>query len=218
MGITGMRRGALSSILLLALAGFLGCSTAQPTGLGAAGQHPEGQILMIDGLLPPWDLTDMVKQSDAIVVGTLQDELGTRTSPGGSSDPPRFSYEFTDYKIEVTKVLHPKDGISSSIAVMAETGVVSAEENVQVLSNDDVPEYAVGEEVILFLRSLADEKNFDDDIARPAPYGVDDYFSVMVGQDYGKMEKAGDGWQDSRSGKGLTVEQIREVVEKINSD
>ena len=151
-------------------------------------------------------------------MGTLKAELGTKEAPGGVSDPPKFNYEFTDYRLEVSKALHPKDALADFIAVMAETGAVPVGDNVHVLSDADVPEYEVGDEVILFLRSLADEDNYDDDIGRPVPDGFDndDYFIVMVGQDYGKIVNVGDGWHDSRSGKGLTVKGIEDAVENMH--
>ncbi len=183
MGITEIRRTVVASVLLLALVGVLGCSAAQSAVPATGDQISEDYMVMVDGLLPPWDLDDMVKQADAIVMGTLKAELGTKEAPGGVSDPPKFNYEFTDYRLEVSKALHPKDALADFIAVMAETGAVPVGDNVHVLSDADVPECEVGDEVILFLRSLADEDNYDDDIGRPVPDGFDndDYFIVMVG-------------------------------------
>ena len=83
MGITEIRRTVVASVLLLALVGVLGCSAAQSAVPATGDQISEDYMVMVDGLLPPWDLDDMVKQADAIVMGTLKAELGTKEAPGG---------------------------------------------------------------------------------------------------------------------------------------
>ena len=213
-------RSAVALFSVLALVSVLGCSTTQPGHQTVDGEHSEGMVVMVDGLLPPWDLGDMVKQSDAIVMGVLKSEIGTKTAPGGANDPPRFSYEFTDYEVRVERVFYPKDGLPGTIAVLAETGAVPAGETDHVVTSDEIPVYAEGDKVILFLRSLAEYEKSSEGVGRPVPepFGAEDYFRALVGREFGKMQNNGAEWEDSRSGKTFTVSQLEEAVEDNKDD
>ena len=220
MKTQGIWRNMVAFFLALAVASALGCSAGQVAQPLADSQVSEGMIVMIDGLSPPWDLGDMVKQSDAIVMGSLETKLGTKTEPGGSNDPSRFSYEFTDYEFKVDKTFYPKDGLPGTIAVLAETGAVPVGEIGHVETNDEVPAYAEDEEIVLFLVSLEDDQEHSQGVGRPVPepFSAADYFRAVIGRDYGKMENNGKEWEDSRSGKTFTVSELERAVEEHKED
>ena len=205
----------LAATALLATA-LVGCS-----GLQGETQEPiplvEGKrTVMIRGLSPDWDLEDMVERSDAVAIGRLTGEMDSRTEPGGLNDPPTYHYVFTNYKFTVEEALYPKE-LPDDIAVLAETGVAPGDDSINIVGYKGVPVYDVGDRVLLFMISLADDAEYGDGASRPVPDGFTkgSYYLPVVGGVFGKLQRSGDGWEDSRTGKTFTSEELSEAIEDI---
>ena len=211
------RGGFIAAGALLALA-LVGCSSLYDTVPTYHMQSITGEqrSLTLDGLLPDWDLEDMVERSDAIAIGVLETDLGTKQEAGGLNDPPSYYYEFTDYKFEIERDFYPGT-LPANIAVMAETGVASGEEGLEVFGFDGVPNYELDNRVLLFLESMADDERFGDGASRPVPEGFtkDDYYLVMVGGPFGKLIRNDEKWEDSRTADSFTTQELTSAVEEI---
>jgi hypothetical protein len=60
-----------------------GCGDSQPGGSTVS----QGDTVVFSvGSRPSWEVEDMVKRADAVVVGTFTDDLGAKQEPG-SGDP-----------------------------------------------------------------------------------------------------------------------------------
>ena len=210
--------GILAATTLIAVA-LIGCSNFQQPTQAPIFDADGKPMVHIMGLLPDWDLEDMVQRSDAVAIGILQEDLGTKTEPGGLNDPPTYYYEFTDYKFTVETAFYPRT-LPDQIAVLAETGAVPGNDNIFVQGHDGVPTFAVGERVILFMQSLEDEERFGDGASRPVPDGftVDDYYIAIVGGVYGKIMRSGKKWEDSRTGKSFTTDKLASAIEEIKKN
>lgn len=159
---------------------------------------------------PGWDVEDMVKRSDAVVVGSFSADLGSKQKawPGGSLN---ISFEFKDYLFSVEEVLYPEGAFPSKIAVLVEAGISSPD--AAVIQPEGVPAFQQQERMLLFLESLEGPK-FSEGAARPVPKGFSErtYYRAIVGSLYGKLLSEEDKWGDSRTGNTLTVDQITDVA------
>ena len=195
------------AILLTATLGA-GCSSDQPAA-------PEGKpTLWVSGLRPGWDVEEMIDQSDAVVVGVVSETLATKQDPGGLDDPPRFYYEFKDFALAVEEVLYPvKHDLPARIAILAETGISSADDTVMVVGTDDIPEFNIGERVLLFLDSLEDP-DYADGVGRPVPEGFEasSYFQVVISSKYAKLKLEDGKWKDGRSRSEFTADRLKKAI------
>lgn len=210
--------GILTTTALVSLA-LTGCSNAQLPTQDPIPLVDGKRTVMIMGLLPEWDLEDMVQRSDAVAIGILEEELGTKTEPGGLNDPPTYKHEFTDYKLTVETAFYPST-LPEQIAVLAETGVTPGNDNIVVMAHEGVPTFNVGERAILFMESLADEEEFGDGASRPVPDGFtgDDYYIAIVGGVYGKIMRSGEKWEDSRTGESFTTHELTSAIAEIKKN
>ena len=195
----------------MALVG-VGCSSLEPPTRDAE-RGPE-PLVRVFGHPPNWSLDDMARRSDAIVIGRLTRQLRTERKPGGNNDPPRFYYEFTDYEFSVERSLQPAEGFPSRIAVLAETGMVTAS-GVDITDDGVVPEYRVGERVLLFLESLDDDRfSAGPGSTTPGNFGRDAYYLVIVGGRYAKLVPRLVLWVDSRTHMPVTVSLVENAVRR----
>ena len=106
------------------------------------------------------------------------------------------------------------------IAVLAETGVAPGNDNNIVTGFEGVPDYNVGERVILFMENMADDEEFGDGASRPIPDGFtgEDYYRAMVGGKYGKILRSGEKWEDTRSGESFTTDELASAIEDIKKN
>ena len=226
MRLTFLRRRVLPLVGLLLMGALAGCSSYNPVPV-----YPPGVTIPADatnvvfslGLLPEWDTTEMVEQSDAIAIGTLSEKLDTKADSQGGGNPTKYYYEFTNYKFSVEEALYPAN-LPDSIAILAETGVVPAIEGYAVIPPEGIPTYKVDEPVLLFLKNLTDEDKYGDGASQPVPDGftVSDYYLTIVGGKFGKLVDSGESgrdgtvWNDSRgSANSVAVDRLKRVIAEI---
>ena len=202
------------ALLPLVVIGLIGCSTGtvpiQSTGKST---------LHIDGVLPDWDLEEMVEQSDAIAIGIIKTNLGSKREAGGINDPPTYYYEFTDFKLEVERDFHPGT-LPENIAFLAETGLSAADDNIAVVGFEGVPEYELEDRVLLFMESMSDDEEFGDGTSWPVPNGfdIDNYYLVIVSGPFGKLVRDGEKWEDSRTGDSFTTQELLSAIEEVKKN
>ena len=174
------------------------------------------------GFRPSWDVEDMVKRSDAVVIAMISRDLGTKQQPE-FNDPPRFNYEYKDYELTVEEVIYSRANIPERIAILVEAGVsaVPAVDGsiVEVVGMDDIPTLQANERMLLFLESLEDPK-FSESPGRPVPKGFTEstYFQVIVGGLFAKLLPEGDKWKDTRSNQMFTIAQLRDAIDRGNTE
>ena len=212
--------GVLAAAVLVAAA-VVGCSNSSPVVHGEIPLEEGKRTVLIEGLSPDWDLEEMVRRSDAIAIGVLREDLGSKTEPGPFGDPPKYHYVFTDYKLDVEQAFYPGT-LPENIVVLAETGVKPGSDDYIAVGFEGVPSYAVGDRVILFMENMSDDAKFGDGASRPVPDGFtgDDYYLAIVGGTYGKIQRSGDKWEDSRTGESFTTQELASAIQEIkkNSD
>ena len=197
---------------LLAGLALVGCSSLEPPTRDAE-PGPETTVRVF-GHPPNWSLDEMVRRSDAIVIGRLTKQLRTEREPGGNNDPPRYYYEFTDFEFSVERSLLPAEGFPTRIAVLAETGWISAN-GADISDGGQIPEYRVGERVLLFLESLDDDRfSAGPGSAVPGNFSRDAYYLAIVGGRYGKMVPRLVLWMDSRTHMPVTVTRVKNAVRR----
>ena len=197
---------------LLAGMASVGCSSLEPPARDAD-RGPEA-LVRVFGHPPNWSLDDMVRRSDAIVIGRLTKQLRIEREPGGNNDPPRYCYEFTDFEFSVERSLQPAKGFPSRIAVLAETRMVTAS-GVDITDDGVVPDYRLGQRVLLFLESLDDDRfstRPGSDV--PGDFSRDAYYLAIVGGRYAKLVPRLVLWMDSRTHMPVTMTQIKNAVRR----
>ena len=130
-----MKFGTVLLMGLCLLLGLSGCS-----GAGASEDPGEDRIVVeVLGLLPSWNLEEMVARSDAIVIGRVSRELGSKEfpEPAGRGGEPRYAWRFLDYELEVETVLKPRSLQSEVLALMIGAGIVPAREGIEVAGLED---------------------------------------------------------------------------------
>ena len=200
------------AILLIAVMG-IGCSRGD--GKAAHDDHDHTHdFVMVSGLWPSWDVDEMIGQSDAIVVGVVSETLATKQEAGGLESPPQFYYEFKDFALDVEEVLYPEmHDLPSRIAFLAEIGISAPGDTVAVMGSDELPQFNIGERVLLFLDSLEDPV-YADGVGRPVPAGfkASDYFQVVISSKYAKLEIEDGKWTDGRSREAFTADRLKEAI------
>ncbi len=181
-------------------------------------ESPAETVVGSFGLRPSWDVEDMVKRSDAVVIGMISRDLGTKQQPG-QGDPPKLYYTFKDYEITVEEVLYSEADLPRRIAVLAETGASAAAEGVTVVGDDDIPTLQANERMLLFLESLEGPK-FSEGAGRPVPKGFTEstYFRVIIGSQFAVMLPDGDNWKDTRNDQTFTATQLRSAIDRHKAD
>lgn len=96
-----------------------------------------------------YELDDIVKSSDIIVEGTISDIKDTRAIP-----PLQTPSIFTDFKLNVAKVLKSYPGFNESSIVIIQMGG-TYQDITHITEGDDL--FQVGEQVLLFLRDASDD-------------------------------------------------------------
>lgn len=210
MRLTKICRIGVLAMLSLAVVGLMGCSA------GSSPIQSTGKTtLHLDGLLPDWDLEEMVENSDAIAIGVITTNLGTKREAGGINDPPTYYYEFTDYKLEVERDFHPGT-LPDNIAFLAETGVAAASADIDVVGFESVPGYELDDRVLLFMESMTGPDFQEGDGSTvPDGFDADDYYLVIVSGPFGKLVRSGEKWEDSRSGQSFTTDELMSAIEKV---
>ena len=211
-------RAAIScaGVFMLLLAALsAGCSEDGQTD---APTVSEGEtVVRTFGMLPSWDVEDMVKRSDAVVIAMLSRDLGTKQQPG-VGDPPKFNYKYKDYELTVEEVIYSKENLPEQIAILVEDGI-SAVDAPTVVGMDDIPVLQVDERMLLFLGSLEGPK-FSEGAGRPVPKGFTEstYFQVIIGSQFAKLLPEGNKWKDTRSNQTFTVAQLRDAIDRHKPD
>ncbi len=204
----------LPALVVLTLILAAACGKPESPAPSQTEAKGANSVITVHGHLPNLSLKEMVAESDAVVIGTLDEELGTKLKHGGNEPRPKFYYQYKDFRLAVEDALYPKDTFPAEIAVLVETGIVSARENQSVRNDNSAPIYTRGEKVLLFLENLKDPK-FDTGPGRPVPRGYtpDNYYLGIVTASYGKMEPADGKWRDSRSGKSFTRGEAEQAIQ-----
>ena len=198
------------AVIVAAMVGTtIGCGNSQaPESDNTNGETVVGVV----NTRPNWDVEDMVKRSDVVVIGSFTADLGSKQKTwGGSQSNLNIKYDFKDYQFAVEEVLYPEGDFDSEIAVLVEAGISSTGN--KVLQAEDVPSFQVQETMLLFLESLKDYDD-SDGVGRPVPKGFSEnaYYRMIVGSLYGKLLPDGDKWEDSITGKAVSVGQIADAV------
>ncbi len=206
---------AIAALFLTVLVGgglVAGCGNS-PTPEATTSQGDT--VVFSAGSRPSWDVEDMVRRADAVVIGTFTDDLGNKQKPGGGN-PPFIYYHYKDYKLTVKEALYPKEGFPGEIAVLVPTGISAP--NATALQSKDVPVFAQDEKMLLFLENMAGPE-YTEGVGRPVPKGFTEqtYYQAIIGGFYAKLLQDGGKWADSRHDKTATVDQIREAVQEHKS-
>lgn len=199
---------------------ILAVMAAVGTTIGCGGNHAPDEldnangktVVGVDHTRPGWNVEDMVKRSDAVVIGSFTADLGDKQKTwGGSQSRLNINYDFKDYQLAVERVIYSKGDLESDIAVLVEAGISSPGN--KVLQPEDIPSFQADERMLLFLESLKDYDD-PDGVGRPVPKGFSEntYYRLIMGSLYGKLLADGDKWEDSITGKEVTVEQIADAV------
>ena len=183
---------------------------------GTVNLNPADVLLFRDslGLNPSWNLEEMVARSDAIVIGMVSRELGSKEfpEPAGRGGEPRYAWRFLDYELEVETVLKPRSLQSDVLALMIEAGIVPAREGIDVSSNFEEPELAVGERILVFLEKIPDEESPGVPIVVPSGFDRERYYLVILSSNYSKLVPDGDLWRDVRSSSAVSSRDIQQKV------
>ena len=214
---------ALGLVAFMALIAIMvGCapSRLQPPKAIAPTTVPGTQFVEVLGSLPSLDLEGMVEFTDAVVVGTLTADLGTKLHPGDANDPPHYYVEFKEYELTVERSLYPESGFPDKIALLIQVGAVSGNSLIQVIGDSDLPTFQDGEKVLLFVESLKDDDKFGHGIGRPVPEGFtkDTYYQVLMGSGFGKLTPDGDKWTDASSRKTVSIDDVLSAIESQKGD
>ena len=194
---------------LCLLLGLSGCS-----GAGASeGPGEERIVVEVLGLNPSWNLEEMAARSDAIVIGMVSRELGSKEfpEPVGGGEEPRYAWRFLDYELEVETVLKPRSLQSDVLALMIGAGIVPTREGIEVAGLED-PELAVGERILVFLERIPDEESPGIPIVVPSGFDRERYYLVILSSNYSKLVPDGDLWRDVRSQGVVSLRDIEEAV------
>ena len=205
-----MKFGTVLLMGLCLLLGLSGCS-----GAGASeGPGEERIVVEVLGLNPSWNLEEMVARSDAIVIGMVSRELGSKEfpEPAGRGEESRFAWRFLDYELEVETVLKPRSLQSDVLALMIGAGIVPAREGIDVTSNFEEAELAVGERILVFLEKIPDEESPGVPIVVPSGFDRERYYLVILSSNYSKLVPEGDLWRDVRSSKVVSSQDIQQKV------
>ena len=197
---------------------FVLCLTALAIGCSTGGTHSHGNgTVWVGGQLPNWDVSDMVENSDAVVIGTISRTLGEKQEQD-SFDPPSFYYTFTDYELAVEQVLYSKADLPDRIAILIETGYAPIDDKMAIAGLDDIPAFEVNERILVFLYSLEDPE-FSPGVARPVPDGfaASNYFQVLIAGQYAKLLPDGSNWKDSRHERTFTTPQLTNAIQNVGT-
>ena len=202
-----------SLVLVVLSVGLIACGQER-----AINQHTPDIVIEVSGTRPNWDVAEMVNRADAVVIGTLTGDLGSKTAPADDDDPPLFHYQYKDYSMSIDESLYPEKGMQDSIAILVEAGAAGTDDSVLVRGDDDVPAFFTDEKVLVFLESLKGSE-FAEGVGRPVPKGFteDTYYQVIIGAGLGKLTESDDKWEDSRTGETVTLDDIREAVSQKDS-
>ena len=204
-----MKFGTVLLMGLCLLLGLSGCS-----GAGASeGPGEERIVVEVLGLNPSWNLEEMVARSDAIVIGRVSRELGSKEfpEPVGGGEEPRYAWKYLDYELEIETVLKPRSLQSDVLALMIGAGIVPAREGIEVAGLEH-PELAVGERILVFLESVKDEAFTGVPHVVPSGFDRERYYLVILSSNYSKLVPDGDLWRDVRSQGVVSLRDIEEAV------
>ena len=205
-----------AGVFMLFLAALsVGCSANGQTAAPTVSE--DETVVRVFGTRPSWDVEDMVKRSDAVVVGMISRALGGKQEPG-IGEPPRLYYKYRDYEFAVEEALHSKADLPERIAILVEDGV-SAVDGSRVIGMNDIPTLRANERMLLFLESLEGPK-FSEGVGRPVPKGFTEktYFQVIIGSQFAKLLPEGDEWKDARSNQKFTVERLANIINRHGED
>jgi hypothetical protein len=196
-------------LLVLSLTPVACGGSSEATDEGAS----DDRVVASLGLCPDWNIDDMAKRSDAIIVGTVVAELGTKQDSGPYEDTSDLVNVYKDVQIDVERFIHPASATPESIAVLFNARIDSTNKEGHIHTFSPAPTLEVGDRVLLFLESLQGDK-FNNPPGRPIPagYSVEEYYQVLISESYGKLIPDGDDWKDSRSDKEVKVSDIEQAV------
>ena len=203
-------------VLALGCAAFDASRSPDASAVGGPASPGGGDQLVVrtEGLQPDWDLDTMVRRSDAVVVATVRETLDTSQYPGPSSggETPKYNEEFRNHRLTIETAYHPAS-LSGDVAVMTGPYPVQSDPNISVAVQDQIPEFAVGDRVLVFLDSL-DDPVYSDGPVKTAPDGYTKarYYRPIIGSYYGKLMVVGLHWSDTRSHKSVSENQVTEAV------
>ena len=191
--------------LLLGLAlALTGCASQQQAPSGA-GETRVGQT----GSFPNWSVRETVEHADAVVIGTLEENLGSKGIPGKQT---YYVTLFTDYKVVVEQVLYLRDGSAPThLALLTRMGIVPTTVGSRVGEIDGFPTFQTGERVLLFLAKVS----LEGEHSVPQGFTSGEYYIPLVSVWYGKLLPQGSKWKDSRSGKTVTLSEIQKSIDTL---
>ncbi len=168
--------------------------------------------------MPDWTLDEMIERSDAVVIGTVAEELAVKTHHGHAppGKTPRYNREFKDYELTVERTFYSSEELPGAIAVLTGPQVVSSNQNTRIAEIGDIPTFATKERVLLFLDGLDDPMyNEGPGVVVPDGYENGDYYFTIIAGNFGKLMEREGRWADTRSYKTVSVERIKETVEQV---
>jgi hypothetical protein len=123
-------------VALILILSLLAC------GSTSAASDSSGRMIKRFVDLPNWDVDGMAQQADAVIIGTLTREMGTKREIAHSFDNEvRLFSIFKDYEVEIERFIYPIDAPSPQIAIITEAGYASDDETVQVVDSEPEPDF-----------------------------------------------------------------------------
>ncbi|RLC95317.1 MAG: hypothetical protein DRI40_06080 [Chloroflexi bacterium] len=162
-------------LLLLMPVTALSCAPEQVSDLEGkdilsteAGPQPGDKLVNVQASYPPLTLEDLVRESDAIVVGKVVDILSARID---TTERPGQTIIYTDVIVETERYLYPESG-AERITIRVKGDRVG--DTTMIVASE--PTFSVGEEVCLFLRRPSRE------LMPPSGIKTADYYRVTAGE------------------------------------
>lgn len=210
-GIVQARPVFAALLLGLALA-VTACASQQE-----APQQDTGPRISERGSFPNWSVREMVERSDAVVIATLEVNLGSKGIPGAHMESVSYVRLFTDYKVAVEQVLYVRDGTTPKhLALLTHAGIVPTSPGSHVEEIEGFPAFQTGERVLLFLtRVSAEQLQLEPEHFVPRGFTLDEYYRPRVSALYGKLVPQGSNWKDSRTGKPVTMSEIQQAIAAV---
>ena len=171
----------------------------------------------VHGHFPTWDLPKMVKLSDAVVIGTVREEIQSKVSPAGpEGEEDLFLHVYTDYALDVEQFLFLDSNSTSAdkIAIVAVGGEANYKGKNVEFHFPGEPTFEVGERVLLFLQHPPDDSYELAGHHLPPGFTKETYYDVLASLQYGKivLEPGEDKGEDKLSGKSVTIKQVEDAV------
>jgi hypothetical protein len=168
--------------------------------------------------MPNWSIDEMMDRSDAVVIGTITRELGSKEIPIGSDDGRNLISVVVDYEVEVENVLLPTQGDFPTMIAVSTTGEKRFGDSLHAHSVEH-PAYKTNERVLFFLERLPESVYSDfSTFTVPQGFNKEAYFNHPISDRYGKLTPSGTEWVDSRTQISISSSEIEDAASRSEAN